>query len=744
MKKPFFISGIMALLIFVLSSNSFGDDRWISIGPEGGPVPALAINPQTPSILYAGGGGAFKSTNGGANWFGINTGITNTSILAVAIDPQTTDTLYAGTASGGVFKSTNGGGNWTAINTGLTDTLVRALAINPQIPDTLYAGTEGGGVFKTTNGGMNWTAMNSGLTSTLVRTLAINPQTTDTLYAGTDGGIFKSTDGGTTWTDTGLTNPYDPDGPRVHTLAIDPQTPDTLYAGIGSGVFKSTNGGANWTTINTGLTNTYVHALAIDPQAPDTLYAGIGSGVFKSTNGGTNWFAINTGLTNTRIQFLAIDPQTPRILYAGTYGASVFKIRQQTIPPEAYKFERMWGSQGVGNGQFNSPTGVAVDSLGNVYAADYGNHRIQKFNPNGNYITQWSSPGDSYFAQSVAVDPAGNIYVVANETTIKKFDPKGNLITAWENSFNCLGRGQIATDSLGNVYATINCPCYVATCPGFIYRVRKVDSNGNLMVDWGELGAGDGQFWYPRGVATDASGNVYVADTGNNRIQKFDSNGNFISKWSIEGADEGQFSAPYAISTDSGGNVYVSIGNDRIQKFDSRGNLITEWGYWGRAEGQFDGPGGIAVDSLGNVYVADSGNDRIEKFSPDEQGLIPLPDLIGQWTSLIQRCRYTPNGPKCTITGNLRVQNTGNQNAPSSSVRFYLSTDAYIDGTDLFLKQVATGSVKMGKSKSKMLSHSFPLGETASRKYIIAVIDAGNTVTESDKSNNYAVFGPIQ
>lgn len=412
---------------------------------------------------------------------------------------------------------------------------------------------------------------------------------------------------------------------------------------------------------------------------------------------------------------------------------------------EAYTFGRMWGSQGAGNGQFNSPTGVAVDPSGNVYVADYGNHRIQKFNSNGNYITQWGSPGDSYFAESVAVDLSGNVYVVGNETTIKKFDPNGNLITTWENSFNDLGSGQIATDLLGNVYATNHYVCYLSACPGPMtrYSIRKFDSNGNLMVEWGESGASDGQFLSPRGVAADAYGNVYVADTGNHRIQKFDSTGNFISKWGIEGAKDGQSPAPYVISIDSGGNVYVFVGNDRIQKYDSTGNLITEWGYWGQAEGQFDGPGGLAVDSSGNVYVADSGNDRIQKYSPGEQAPIPLPDLTGLWASLVQRCRNTRNGPKCTITGKLSVQNTGNQNASSSFVRFYLSNDAYINGADIFLKQVATGSVKMGTSKAKMLSQSLPVGETASGKYIIAVIDAGNIVTESDKNNNYAVFGPI-
>ena len=251
-RKSFFISGI-ALVIFVVSSNSFGDNPWISIGPEGEPVSALAINPQTPDTLYAGnwGGGVFKSTNGGTNW--TPTGLTNTHVYALAINPQTPGTLYAGT-SGGVFKSTNGGTNWTATNTGpLTNTYVYALAINPQTPGTLYAGTSGEGVFKSTNGGTNWSAVNTGLTNTYVGTLAINPQTPGTLYAGTSYGVFKSTNGGTNWTavNTGLTST------DVGTLAINPQTPGTLYAGTyGKGVFKSTNAGTNWTATNTGLTNT--------------------------------------------------------------------------------------------------------------------------------------------------------------------------------------------------------------------------------------------------------------------------------------------------------------------------------------------------------------------------------------------------------------------------------------------------------------------------------------------------------
>jgi photosystem II stability/assembly factor-like uncharacterized protein len=89
----------------------------------------------------------FKSTDGGGHWSAVNTGLTITDVVALAIDPATPTTLYAGTF-GGVFKSTDGGTNWSAVNTGLTNTYVVALAIDPATPTTLYAGTNGGGVFK--------------------------------------------------------------------------------------------------------------------------------------------------------------------------------------------------------------------------------------------------------------------------------------------------------------------------------------------------------------------------------------------------------------------------------------------------------------------------------------------------------------------------------------------------------------------------------------------------------------------
>jgi hypothetical protein len=155
-------------------------------------VTSLAIDPDTPTTIYAGtdGGGVFKSTNGGGNWTAMNPAeLTNLFVTSLAIDPDTPTTIYAGTDGGGVFKSINGGSNWTDISTGLPILDVTSLAIDPDTPTTIYAGTYGGGVFNSIGGG-NWTAMNTGLTNTNVTSLAIDPITPLIMYAGTLGSVY--------------------------------------------------------------------------------------------------------------------------------------------------------------------------------------------------------------------------------------------------------------------------------------------------------------------------------------------------------------------------------------------------------------------------------------------------------------------------------------------------------------------------------------------------------------------------
>ncbi len=334
---------LVALFILMLAGQahavSAGTNKWTTNGPPGpgGNVQAIAIDPATPSTLYAATSGSrvWISTNAGGSWKQVNNTLTN-NVAALAIDPTNPLIIYAG-ADNGVYESTNGGGTWGPVNNGLTNHTVSALAIDSASPTTIYAGT-GGGVFVSTSGGSSWSPDNGGLPPfTNVLSLAIDPQSPGILYAGThDSGVYKSSGGDWVQIDIGLT------AALVDSLAIDPKTTTTLYAGTDTGgAYKSTNGGGSWSPINTGLVNSgnpalkcWVAALAVNPATPGIVYAGTeDSGVFKSTDGGSHWNAFNTGLTSDTVTSIAINPQAATNLFAGTFGNGVFSINQGNGSP---------------------------------------------------------------------------------------------------------------------------------------------------------------------------------------------------------------------------------------------------------------------------------------------------------------------------------------------------------------------------------------------------------------------------
>ena len=206
---------------------------WTSNGPTGGIVNAVAVDPTVPTTVYAGtnGGGFFKSLDGGVTWSPISTGVANvagTVVSGLAVDPVTPARLYA-TASAGV----NAGG---------------------------FTQNGGFSVYESTDAGANWA---STPIEVLVEALALAP---GTLLAGTlDGGMWRSTDGGGTWTPTAFLGTFD----AIRALAADPSTPGTVYAGTTlSGAFKSTDGGGAWAPAAGGTPPFNVEALLVDPRPP--------------------------------------------------------------------------------------------------------------------------------------------------------------------------------------------------------------------------------------------------------------------------------------------------------------------------------------------------------------------------------------------------------------------------------------------------------------------------------------------
>jgi photosystem II stability/assembly factor-like uncharacterized protein len=201
---------------------------------------------------------------------------------------------------------------------------VNSLAIDPTNSQIVYAGTFYG-VYKSTNGGTSWTPANSGMAGAYVLCLAIDPTSSQTVYAGTNGaGLFKSTNGGGSWSavNNGMGASY------IYTVVVDPVINQTVYIGTyGLGVYKSTNSGASWTRTNIVTSNGILAiSLAIDPANHQTVYVGTSIGIFKSTDGGTTSNQVNNGITtNTKVNCLAVDPANGQTVYAGTVGSGLVK-----------------------------------------------------------------------------------------------------------------------------------------------------------------------------------------------------------------------------------------------------------------------------------------------------------------------------------------------------------------------------------------------------------------------------------
>jgi photosystem II stability/assembly factor-like uncharacterized protein len=339
-----------------------GGASWTPISPDlGSQVSAVAVtgsphsqsvfpgNSSVPPTLYAAtyGQGLFKSPNGGANWAPIDAGLTSVDVHALVTDPSNGNTVYAGTADRGVMKSIDGGASWYSMNQGLIASTINALATNGNTSGTVYAAGDIG-VAKTTDGGNTWTPMNNGLSNTLIcctnlstlLSIAVDPRTPTNLYAGSDyGAIFKSTDGGHHWRQSGTVT----SGTftvQVNLLAIDPVVTSTVFAATNFGVFRSIDGGADWNQVfGAGFVNT----IAIDPTNHLVLYAGTGAGfcipqpgnpcsptgqVFKSSDGGATWSLLTelggNLINNATVYAIAIDRSAPTTIYAGTYSG-VFK-----------------------------------------------------------------------------------------------------------------------------------------------------------------------------------------------------------------------------------------------------------------------------------------------------------------------------------------------------------------------------------------------------------------------------------
>ncbi|MGE3577885.1 MAG: WD40/YVTN/BNR-like repeat-containing protein, partial [Vicinamibacterales bacterium] len=321
-----------------------------STGYTGAMVSDVAVSRQNPAVVYVNSrSGPFKSTDGGATWTPMNPiEIEPISEGArIAVDPENdAHVLMSSGHQGLTYESTDGGVRWRQV-TNFDDELrampghipaqqgMQAIAFAPSWRLKVYGGfgfqpcvawLEGCdtpalvGILTSDDGGRTWVRrLGTGFDDKTVASIAVHPTNQDVAWAATlGGGVFKTADGGVTWTpaSTGLSDL------RVAAIAVAGLTPDVLYAGTATaGVFRSRDGGATWAAVSTGLEpREEIRALAIDPVSPHIVYAGsFRSGVYVSTTGGDTWSLLNTGLRTRSIRALALAADGS-IVYAATYG----------------------------------------------------------------------------------------------------------------------------------------------------------------------------------------------------------------------------------------------------------------------------------------------------------------------------------------------------------------------------------------------------------------------------------------
>ena len=284
----------------------------------------------------------------------------------------------------------------------------------------------------------------------------------------------------------------------------------------------------------------------------------------------------------------------------------------EAIETEFPAYSNEFGAKGLGTDELEHPTSIAEGADGDLWVTDNYNDRLEVFGPGGEFLKTVGSDGAGNDELSdpsgIAIDAKGDVWVADTDNNrVDEFNEAGEFQAAFGYGVsNGEAKFEVCTSS----------------CEGGIKGSAK-----------------KGQFNLPEGVAVDAHGNVWVADSANNRLEEFNEKREFVQVVGAAGTKAGDFEDPTGLSFDSHGNLWVSDStNDRIDKFNEKGEFLFTVGYGvsngeakletctasckvgkaGSGSGQLDDPYGLTTDANGNVWVGDAGNSRVQIFS--EQG----------------------------------------------------------------------------------------------------------------------------
>jgi len=325
---------------------------------------------------------------------------------------------------------------------------VCAIAIDPEHPDTVYIGAAEGGVWKTTDAGVHWKPLTDDQPTLACGALAIDPSNTNIIYWGTGEqngcgslcylgvGIMKSTDGGSTWSKTGLQTPSS----ATFAIIVDPINTNIVYAAMHNGVFRSTNAGVTWTNLLSGRATD----LVMDPTSTSTLYAAIGGvGLFKTTNSGSTWVQDTSGLppaAQINRMSLGLCASTPTTLYAGIYGSrapgglasDTNRVFKSTDGGNTWKVLPKAPNYGGGQGWYNNIVAVEPTNSDVVYVGGIDLWRSTDGGANWTNLTRGYQGGPVHVDQhAIAFHPKNpKAFYLGNDGGMYKSSNRG---TTWIN-----------------------------------------------------------------------------------------------------------------------------------------------------------------------------------------------------------------------------------------------------------------------------------------------------------------------
>ncbi|HVF46441.1 MAG TPA: YCF48-related protein [Pyrinomonadaceae bacterium] len=304
------------------AASAYAD--WQLLGPEGGDVRVVAVDPRDKDRLYMStlDGHIHTSVDGGRSWrLLVNLNKPGLVLDQLFVDARDSRTIYASgqrhKGPGGFYRSTDGGATWKESKE-LRNESIHAMTQSTHDPEILLAGTVNG-VWRSTNSGADWEKISSSSMPVNIDALAMDPRNTSTIYAGTWWRAYKTTDAGKSWR---LIKDGMIDDSDVFAVTVDPRNPDHIVASACSGIYESQNGGEKWSKIN-GIPSQSRRTRDIlqHPSVPGTIYAGTTEGFWMSSNGGKTW-ALTTQ-RNLEINSIAVHPDAPERVFIGTNNHGV-------------------------------------------------------------------------------------------------------------------------------------------------------------------------------------------------------------------------------------------------------------------------------------------------------------------------------------------------------------------------------------------------------------------------------------